>query len=262
MSAIILNGSIVHYEALGRGRPVLFLHSWIGSWRYWIPAMQVASTSYRAYALDLFGFGETSRDALRYPLDRQAELVDGFLEKMGIGRVAIIGHGLGGLVGFAFLKKYPRTVDRILAVNCPLEYSEVNGRVQNANALELAGWLSSRSPGAADFLIDAHKVDLQAVAASLTGLKANNLFHEVCDMGVPCLLLYGRNDPAITAPDRRDDIMLPLHMHQIILDGAGHFPMMDEPARFNRLMIDFLALESGLSPRELSLKDEWRRRVR
>ncbi len=38
--------------------------------------------------------------------------------------------------------------------------------------------------------------------------------------------------------------------------------MIDEAARFNRLLIDFLALDSGLSPRELELKEEWRRRVR
>ena len=72
MSAIILDGSIVHYEALGRGRPIVFLHGWVGSWRYWINAMQIASTSFRAYAIDLFGFGDTSRDPLRYSLDQQA----------------------------------------------------------------------------------------------------------------------------------------------------------------------------------------------
>ena len=54
MSAILLDQSIVHYEALGRGRPIVFLHGWVGSWRYWLSSMQVASTSYRAYALDLY----------------------------------------------------------------------------------------------------------------------------------------------------------------------------------------------------------------
>jgi hypothetical protein len=51
-------------------------------------------------------------------------------------------------------------------------------------------------------------------------------------------------------------------MHQINLQNSGHFPMIDETATFNRLLIDFLALESGLSPRELELKEEWKRRVR
>jgi hypothetical protein len=38
--------------------------------------------------------------------------------------------------------------------------------------------------------------------------------------------------------------------------------MIDETARFNRLLTDFLALDSGASPRELQLKDEWKRRIR
>jgi hypothetical protein len=51
-------------------------------------------------------------------------------------------------------------------------------------------------------------------------------------------------------------------MHQVYLEGAGHFPMLDDAIKFNRLLTDFLALESGLSPRELQLKEEWKRRVR
>ncbi len=66
MSAILLDSSIVHYEVLGRGRPVIFLHGWVGSWRYWISSMQVTSTSYRAYALDLWGFGDTAHNVLNY----------------------------------------------------------------------------------------------------------------------------------------------------------------------------------------------------
>ena len=74
MSAIILDGSMVHYEALGRGRPIIFLHGWVGSWRYWINAMQIASTSFRAYAIDLFGFGDTVRDPNNYSIEKQALL--------------------------------------------------------------------------------------------------------------------------------------------------------------------------------------------
>ena len=55
MSAILLDGGIVHYEVIGRGRPIIFLHGWIGSWRYWVPAMQTASTGFRAYGLDMWG---------------------------------------------------------------------------------------------------------------------------------------------------------------------------------------------------------------
>ena len=262
MSAIILDGSMVHYEALGRGRPIVFLHDWVGSWRYWVNAMQVASTSFRAYALDLFGFGDTSRDPLRYSLDKQSELVNRFLQEMGIGKVALVGHGLGALVGFSYLKQFPTTVDRMMAINCPLEYDSINLRMRTATMSELVEWLAGRTPEATSALSDAAKADPQAVSASMAALQGNNVFAGIRDLGVPCLFAYGPEDPAISMPTQDRTDSFPMHMHQVNLDGSGHFPMVDNPVQFNRLMTDFLALDSGASPRDLQLKEEWKRRVR
>jgi pimeloyl-ACP methyl ester carboxylesterase len=262
MSAIILDGAMVHYEALGRGRPIVFLHGWVGSWRYWINAMQAASTSFRAYALDLYGFGDTAHEPLRYSLDQQANLVNQFLEEMGIGKVAIIGHDLGALVGLSFIKRWHASVDRMMAVNCPADYDAVNIRMKTTPPAELVEWLTSRSPETMSALSDASKVDPKAVTASLAGLQSDNLFPSLHSLSVPCLFVYGAANPAINAPAQEKADGMPMHMHQINLEGAGHFPMLDNPPQFNRLLTDFLALDSGISPRELQLKEEWKRRVR
>lgn len=261
MSAIMLDGSIVHYEALGRGRPIVFLHGWVGSWRYWIAAMQVASTSYRAYALDLFGFGDTAQDPLKYSLEQQAGLLDRFLSEMGIGKIAIVGHGLGALVGFQFIKQFPRSVDRIMAVNCPQAYDGINARMKTASMAELVDWLATRSPESATALADASKADLMAVTASMNSLQSDNLFESMRELTIPCLYVYGQNDLAISPP--ADDTQNPYSItHQVILDNVGHFPMIDDQLKFNRLLTDFMALDSGASPKELQMKEEWKRRVR
>jgi len=262
MSAILLDQAIVHYEALGRGRPIVFLHGWIGSWRYWIGSMQVASTSFRAYALDLFGYGDTAHDDTRYSLEQQAALVSRFLDEMGIGKIAIVGHGLGALVGFYFAAQQPGSVDRIMAVNSPLDFNSVNAKLRTSTATELVDWLSSRTPEAVTALSDAYKSDTRAITASMNNFQADSLFTQFRNADVPCLLVYGQNDPSISVPSAEHAASLSLHMHQINLESSGHFPMIDETARFNRLLIDFLALDSGLSPRELELKEEWKRRVR
>lgn len=51
-------------------------------------------------------------------------------------------------------------------------------------------------------------------------------------------------------------------MHTVTFDQSGHFPMLDKSSKFNRLLGDFLSLSSGESPRDLQLKEEWKRRVR
>ena len=260
MSAILLDSSIVHYEVLGRGRPVIFLHGWVGSWKYWIASMQVTSTSYRAYALDLWGFGDTARNVLNYSLEQQSTLLDRFLNEMGIGKIALIGHGLGALVGMKFANRFPQSVDRVMAVNCPLHIDAVTPRLRNASPPDLTDWLSSRTPEAATALSDAAKADGQAVAASMVGLQADNLYGTFRNSNIPCLLVYGEKDPAIFAPD--ESFSLSSMTHPVFLEGSGHFPMIDETIRFNRLLTDFLALDSGVSPSELQMKEEWKRRVR
>jgi hypothetical protein len=47
-----------------------------------------------------------------------------------------------------------------------------------------------------------------------------------------------------------------------MFEQSGHFPMLDEPSKFNRLLTDFFSLNSDANPRQLQLKEEWRRRVR
>ena len=260
MSVILLDSSIVHYEVLGRGRPVIFLHGWVGSWRYWINAMQITSTSYRAYALDLWGFGDTTHNALNYSLDQQASLLDRFLHEMGIGKIALVGHGLGALVGMTFAKRFPQSVDRMMAVSCPLDYQAVNARLRTGTPTELTEWLSSRTPEATTALSDASRADVKAIADSMAGLQANNVYNNFRTLNIPCLLVYGEKDPAIVTPD--GEYSLSTMTHQVEMENSGHFPMIDETTRFNRLLTDFLALDSGLSPRELQMKEEWRRRVR
>ncbi|GAB4486882.1 MAG: alpha/beta hydrolase [Anaerolineales bacterium] len=261
MSAILLEGAIVHYEVIGRGRPIVFLHGWIGSWRYWVPAMQAASVSFRAYSLDLWGFGDTAHDAQRYNINTYVGLVKSFLEEMGIGKVAFIGHGLGGLVGLHFTRLYPQMVDRIMAVSVPLDVNMVAARMRTAPPAELADWLLSKDPAAEPARVDALKADPQAIAASFLQPDTFNLANRIAAITTPTLLVYGQNDPAVPTPPFSPDLS-PYNMHMITLDPAGHFPMLEDSARFNRLLTDFLALGSGDTPRELQMKEEWKRRVR
>jgi pimeloyl-ACP methyl ester carboxylesterase len=180
---------------------------------------------------------------------------------MGIGKVALVGHDLGALVALSFIRQLPQSVDRVMAINCPLEYETLPSRMKTDSPSALVDWLSSRTPESLSALSDVSKTDPKAVTVSMESFQANNLFGSVRDLNVPCLFVYGGSNPAVPLPSS-EKFSLPMHMHQIVLDGVGHFPMLDNPQQFNRLLTDFLALESGLSPRELQLKEEWKRRVR
>jgi pimeloyl-ACP methyl ester carboxylesterase len=260
MSVIILDDEIVHYEVLGRGRPLVFLHGWVGSWRYWIPCMQATSISFRAYALDLWGFGDTSKNAAYYSLERQVGLLDQFLQELGVGKIGLIGHGLGAVAAFLFARRHPQSVDRVMAISLPLAAEDVNLRLRSAAPDELAAWLLGGSSTGDAARSEAPKADRRAIAASLDDLAGQDLLAQSASLATPLLLVYGQDDPVYTPPE--GGLLLADPLHQIIFSEAGHFPMLDKPNKFNRLLADFLALGPGESPQKLQIKDEWRRRVR
>ena len=262
MSAILLENAIVHYEVLGRGRPTLFLHGWLGSWRYWIPVMQVASSNFRTYAMDLWGFGDTAKESQRYSLDGQMQLLDSFLNELGIARLAVVGHGLGAILALMYARRRPEVVDRVLAVSCPLDEASLNQRLNMASQGELADWLLDRDPHSDPVRAELAKTDPQAVHASFAGLAGINLPGLWKDIKTATLLINGQNDPAVGAPRPEQLAELPYMIHTVTFEGSGHFPMLSETSKFSRLLADFLVLTSGDSPRELQMKEEWKRRVR
>ncbi|MBC8333059.1 MAG: alpha/beta hydrolase [Anaerolineae bacterium] len=262
MSAIILQDELVHYEVLGRGRPIIFLHSWVGSWRYWIPSMQAASVNYRTYALDMWGFGDTAKNTSRYMLSQQLRLLKDFIHEMGIGRIAIVGHGLGAIVALMFAEENPTYVDRVMAVGIPLKMEQINPRLTQNSPQELADWLLGSTPDSEAARQEAPKADQNAIYHSFQHLESTDISNLPQRLHLPCLLVHGHNDPAITLTDISSQAMLPEHCHFVGLENSGHFPMLDNPSKFNRLMTDFMALPTGESPRSLELKEEWKRRIR
>jgi len=262
MSAVTLQGEIVHYEVLGRGRPLFFLHDWIGSWRYWIPTMQTASVAFRAYALDLWGFGDTNKNPDFYALEQQIGLLNGFMDMLGIGKIALVGHGLGAVIALVYTARHPEIVDRVMVTGLPLNGSAISPRLRELSPSELAEWLLGRLPTTETVRVEASKIDPRAILASLDGMQVIDPLELVKTANRPCLLVHGQNDPMVEISQWENLPDLPEHVHTVIFEQSGHFPMLDESNKYNRLLSDFLALNSGESPRQLQLKEEWKRRVR
>ena len=260
MSAILIENDLVHYEVLGRGKPVLFLHSWIGSWRYWIPVMQAASVGFRTYALDMWGFGDTAKNQ-KYTIEDQTQLIIQFLDKLGIFRIAVVGHGLGGLVALDLAKKMPDVVDRVFAIAVPFTNELITNRLLNSNAKEKIDYLFPLDLEMDTASMDLSKIDQNAINSISV---QSNLIEKISleNMKVNCLFVHGRNDPFILTPSLNILSQIPEFHHTIIFDQSGHFPMLEENSKFNRLLNDFLSLESGKPMRDLRLKEEWIRRIR
>jgi pimeloyl-ACP methyl ester carboxylesterase len=264
MSAIIIENGLVHYEAIGRGKPLIFLHGWLGSWRYWVPAMDGMSDRHRTYALDLWGFGDSDRRLDRYSLSAYIALLQRFMEELGIERASLVGHALGGVVALRFAASVPVRVEQVMAVSTPLVGSALarplsgfSGDGGNVATRVLGRRHASSYP---EVKTEASKADAAAIAGSVGAMLEEDLRQDLRRLRVPVLLVYGRNDPIIYPPQGMWMSRLDANVRVICLEGSRHFPMLEETGKFNRLLRQFLEVRGDLGV--LKVKKEWRRRIR
>ena len=261
MSAVVVGDGLVHYEAFGRGRPVVFIHGWLGSWRYWVPTMEELSVRQRAYALDLWGFGDSDKLGKDYNIEAYVNLVKGFLDKLGVVHPTLVGHALGGVVALKFAADNPGWVDQVMAVSVPLVGEAINrplaGFAGNGDALMK---LVARRAKFSEVEMEVRKTDVSAVISSLGSALQSDLRPILPPLEIPALLVYGGNDPLVKPPQLDWLRDCDENVRAISLDEAQHFPMLEEQNKFNRLLKEFLDVGDDLG--SLELKEEWQRRLR
>ncbi len=267
MSAVIIENGLVHYEALGRGRPLILIHGWLGSWRYWVPTMDDLSDRYRTYALDLWGFGDSDRRREGYALSEYVALVRRFMDEMGIVSAPLVGHSLGGIVALRMALESPDRVEQVMGVSVPLDGMSIARPLAtfsgNGNDILVRVLGRRQANEYPEVQLEANKTDAVAVAETVRAVMQLDLRQVLARITVPVLLLYGRHDPLIQRPEEKRNLRWEDeddYVRVICLDGSRHFPMLDEMNKFNRLLRQFLDTNGDLSA--LEVKEEWRRRVR
>ncbi len=120
MSSFTTDQGIVHYEVYGRGRPVILLHGWLGSWGLWQETMTYLGRYYRTYALDFWGFGESGKKRTSYNVQDFVSLVEQFMEQLGIERAPLVGHSMGGTVSLSVAIQYPSRVKKVVVIGSPI----------------------------------------------------------------------------------------------------------------------------------------------
>ncbi len=262
MSAIIQENAIVHYEVLGHGKPVIFLHSWIGSWRYWIPSMQFASSRFRAYAVDFWGYGATKKISSRYSLEQQVALLNGFVKQMGVGKLTLVGHGLGGIVAIYYAADQPNSVERLMVISFPMGSKSTSPRLQTLSPMDSADWLFGGNQPYNESKEDAKKTDPEAISAAINQFNNVNWRQLLNRVPVASLWIHGEHDQAISKPTQEQLNYLPEIAQYHNFRDSGHYPMLDEPSNFNRLLTEFVKLSPEEDPSQLEIKPIWKRRVR
>lgn len=262
MSITTVGNNLIHYEAVGRGQPLIFIHGWLGSWRYWWPSMQGLSAHYRTFALDLWGFGDSSKPADKYSLAAYVSLLDNFIDRLGVAvPVALIGHSLGAAVAVRYAAEKPENVARVATVSLPVTGRHLNARLAQTDTHALAERVFARTEKHPEVEGEMRKTD-PAVWSSLGDeFSRADFVADLSQIACPLLLIFGNHDPIVEQPngDLEGFIHPAGNRAYVTFDACSHFPMLEEKARFNRLILEFLRSDesvAGLAP-----KDYWQRRT-
>ena len=259
MSSIVTDQGVVHYEVAGRGRPVILLHGWIGSWDYWADTMARLEGSYRGYALDFWGFGDSGKARNSFNVADFVELVDQFMDRLGIDAAPIIGHSMGGTVALSLALAKPERVKQVAVVGSPIIGTSLSFWLQLAGNESIAQLLwkfpfalplflklfSLRATHKPDIwykmvMRDVSATTLDSFFSSIRSLYHTDLRENVSKISVPIMGIYGKSD-IIVNPNQAGVLKQTAHHSQVeLLAGSGHFPMIDEPDLFNQYLVDFL----------------------
>lgn len=113
-----LGDRFISYIDQGQGQPVVLLHG-IPTWGYlWRDIWPALSNEHRTLVPDLPGFGfSDKRDCFDRSIARQAEMIDAWMEQLGISRAAVVAHDIGGGVALRLATLFPHRVERLCVLN-------------------------------------------------------------------------------------------------------------------------------------------------
>lgn len=274
MSAIVIEKQLVHYEVIGRGRPIIFLHSWIGSWRGWMPTMESVSDRYRPMALDFWGFGDSApqRDAIA--ISRYVDQLNGFVEALGIVSPHLVGHGLGGVVAVRAASEQPERYGKVLIAGTPVLGTVVRQVAQPSGLTRLLGrsnnndvWLklvkqaasnAQDQAGFSTIMEDLDSTDPEVVSKVITAIGDVDLRADLSRLENPLLAIYGARDTVLPNIRGSEIEESEGRFRQVLLfEKSGHFPFLDQPEFFSRAILEFFSD----SDKVIELKEQWKRRV-
>jgi pimeloyl-ACP methyl ester carboxylesterase len=110
------DGIRVRYVRRGRGKPVLLVHGIASSAYSWAEVIPALAAAHDVIALDLPGFGGSDLPD-HVSGDRYPRVLKSFLDELGVARVHLVGHSLGGAIASAFSASEPGRVDRLVLLD-------------------------------------------------------------------------------------------------------------------------------------------------
>jgi 3-oxoadipate enol-lactonase len=258
-----INGLHIHDEVQGEGPPIVFVHGLGATSNVWHAQRITLSKSFRVIIYDRSGCGRSQRASEGYSIDSWADELAGLLDHLAIGSAVVVGHSLGSMVAQRFAGKYAgRTTALILAggeAELPQGAREIlteRARMiqEHGLAAVVDGWLTSvlsavtreANPALTGLVREMFLAnDAKAYALQCLALRDGSARSDLARIVCPTLLTVGDQDPVTPLSWQRQIAAAIADSRIRIIPNTGHMTMLESPAVFNTVLLDFLAALAG-----------------
>jgi len=249
------------YLEAGEGPTAVFLlHGVGGGKEVWARNTDaLAAAGYRAIACDMPGYG-ASASVAPYTTETLAGALRQLMEHAGASRNVVLGHSMGGMVAQELAALHPALVHGLVLYSTSPAFGKADGDWQQQflqsrfapldQGLGMAGLAAAIVPGMFAPGADADRMDEAAAVmarvpdssyrAALAAIVSFNRLDDLARIAVPTLCIAGEFDK--NAPPSVVEKMasrIPGAAY-VCLPGSGHIANLEQPALFNRAVLDFL----------------------
>ncbi|MFN0073853.1 MAG: alpha/beta fold hydrolase [Chloroflexota bacterium] len=278
MATAAVNGIELYYEEEGQGTPLVFSHEFAGDYRSWEPQMRFFSRFYRCITYSHRGYRPSSVPATLddYSEEHAVEDLFGLVSTVAGGSAHVVGLSMGGSAALKLGLRHPEVCRSLVIAGAgsgatipdrfPAECQVVASAIEREGMAQFSR-MYSRGPGRQRFM---HKDrrgfdefvrmlgEHSDVGSAMTqrGVQARRtsilqIQDQLPSIDIPTLIIVGDEDTLCIEPSLVMKRLMP-NAGMTMFSKSGHTLNLEEPALFNRTVLDFLiAVEQGRwSPRQ------------
>ena len=271
------DGVELHYEEVGSGTPIVFVHEFAGDCRSWESQMRYFGRRYRCIAFNARGYppSDVPDDVEKYSQERARDDIKAVLDALKLDKAHVVGLSMGGFATLHFGFTYPTRAFSLVVAGCGYGAS-ADKRAQFAEEIEAAAVRFEQigmEKAAEGYALAPSRVQFQnkdprgwrefadqlagnsarGAALTIRGVqkRRSSLFDLVECMKTitaPTLVVTGDEDWPCLEPSILMKRTIPT-AGLVVMPNTGHTMNLEEPASFNQHVTDFLhAVEAGRWP--------------
>jgi 3-oxoadipate enol-lactonase len=256
-------GTIHTQVSPGTGPAVLMWPSLLMTGELWTGQAARFGETNRLVLIDPPGHGGSAPLRAAFSFDDCARCVVDLLDGLGIDKAHFVGNSWGGMIGATFAARHPDRLDRAVLMNCTASKAGLVQRIRFAAMLRLAAALGgirppltraavrsflgpttlrSRSEVVETVLANLHAVDIESARWAVRSVVPDRPDQHplLARVTAPVLVVAGAEDATFPVAETRAMADSIPHASFTVLDGVAHLAALEDPARVNRLLDDFL----------------------